>query len=156
MMVVGADYINLRRKVGLRVNSRSESRPRGFLQINFHQSRHGPKSSCAQWGWGWPQTRAVLFELITVKIVQLQIQTQRCVENLGLLVFGLEAYRTNTNTSTDGTKKLSYKYTKKYTQIQIPKIVLPDTEAELLRRTLPISPDFGFVDRPRGCKQILL
>ena len=121
MMVVGADYINLRRKVGLRVNSRSESRPRGFLQINFHQSRHGPKSSCAQWGWGRPKTRAVLFELITVKIVQLQIQTQRCVENLGLLVFGLEAYRTNTNTSTDGTKKLSYKYTKNTHKYKFPR-----------------------------------
>ena len=29
--------------------------------------------------------------------------------------------------------------------------LLPDTEAELLRLTFPTSPDFGFVERPRGC-----
>ena len=36
---------------------------------------------------------------------------------------------------------------------EIHDILLPDTEAELLRRTLPTSPDFGFVERPRGWKK---
>ena len=38
-------------------------------------------------------------------------------------------------------------------QEEICEILLPDTEAELLRRTLPTSPDFGFVERPRGWKK---
>ena len=60
------------------------------------------------------------------------------VEIHGWLVFGLS-------------NKKKYKHTK--TQIhKLARQILPDTEAELLRRTLPTSPGFGFVDRPRGCK----
>ena len=40
-----------------------------------------------------------------------------------------------------------------YKNTQIDEMLSPDTEAELLRRTFPISPGFGFVERPRGCNR---